>query len=79
MHNQKDNKFKTKNNQNCQKIKLYGSLTTKEFKKKHSSSLVGRAETGSWGREDNVARWQLEDQVGEAVTGGSGGPTFVYG
>ena len=26
---------KTKINQNCQKIKLYGSLTTKELKKKH--------------------------------------------
>ena len=28
--------IKTINNQNCQKIKLYGSLTTKELKKKHS-------------------------------------------
>ena len=44
--------LKTKNNQNCQKIKLYGSLTTKELKKKHSSRLVGGAETGSWGAED---------------------------
>ena len=25
--------LKTKNNQNCQKIKLYGSLTTKKLKK----------------------------------------------
>ena len=45
--------LKTKNNQNCHKIKLYGSLTTKELKKKHSSRLVGRAEMGSWGREDS--------------------------
>ena len=53
-----------KNNQNHQKIKLYGSLTTKQLKKKHSSRLVGGADTGSWGRED---LWQ----------GGSwlGGPT----
>ena len=29
--------LKTKNNLNCQKIKLYGSLTTKELKKKHLS------------------------------------------
>ena len=38
MHNQKkNNKFKTnKKNQNWQKIKLYGSLITKELKKKHS-------------------------------------------
>ena len=27
--------LKTKNNQNCQKIELYGSPTTKELKKKH--------------------------------------------
>ena len=47
--------LKTKNNQNCQKIKLYGSPTTKELKKKHSSRPVGGAETGSWGREDS---WQ---------------------
>ena len=35
--------LKTKNNQNCQKIKLYGSLTNKELKKKHSSRPVGGA------------------------------------
>ena len=39
--------LKTKNYQNCQKIKLHGSLTTKELKKKHSFRPVGRAETGS--------------------------------
>ena len=33
--------LKTKTNQNCQKIKLYGSQTTKELKKKHSFRLVG--------------------------------------
>ena len=44
--------LKTKNNQNCQKI-LYGSLTTKELKKKHSSRPVGGAEMGSWGGEDS--------------------------
>ena len=46
---------KTKNNQNCQKIKLYGSPTTKELKKKHSFGLVRGAEMGSQGRED---MWQ---------------------
>ena len=35
--------LKTKNNQNCQKIKLYGSPKTKELKK-HSFRLVGGAE-----------------------------------
>ena len=28
--------LKTKNNQNCQKIELYGSPTTKKLKKKHA-------------------------------------------
>ena len=44
--------LKTKNNQNCQKIELYGSQTTKELKKKHSPRLVGGAEMGSQGRKD---------------------------
>ena len=44
--------MKSKNNENCQKIKLYGSPITNELKKKHSSRLVGGAETGSWGGED---------------------------
>ena len=44
--------LKTKNNQKCQKIKVYGSPTTKELKKKYSSRLVGGTETGGQGRED---------------------------
>ena len=44
--------LKTKNNQNCQKIKFYRCPTTKELKKKHSSRLGGGAEKGSQGRED---------------------------
>ena len=44
--------LKTKNNQNCQKIKLYGSPTTKELKKKHSFRLAGGVEMGSESRED---------------------------
>ena len=39
--------LKRKYNQNCQKIKLYESPTTKELKKKHSSRPVEGAETGS--------------------------------
>ena len=53
-HNQKkdNSQFKNKNQQNCQKIKLHGNLTTKILKKKHSSRPVGGAEMGSWGGED---------------------------
>ena len=47
--------LKIKNNQNCQKIKLYGSLTTKELKKKHLSLPGGGVEVGSWSGEDT---WQ---------------------
>ena len=43
----KTTNLKTKNNQNWQKIELYGSLTTKELKKKHSSRPVGGEEMGS--------------------------------
>ena len=45
--------LKTKNNQNCQKIELDGSPTTKELKKKPSSKLAGGAEMGSQGGEDS--------------------------
>ena len=60
------------NNQNCQKIKLHGSLTTKELKKKHSSRLVGgrrqadrveRTHGKAAARELGQARWQLAEQV----------------
>ena len=63
---------KTKNNQNCQRIELHGSLTTKKLKKKHSSRLVGGAEMGSQGGENvrqgsswqtGQARWWLPDQT----------------
>ena len=40
--------LRTKNNQNCHKIELYGSSTTKELKKKLSFRQVGGAERGSW-------------------------------
>ena len=48
----KTTNLKTKNNQNSEIIKLYGSLKTKELKKRHSFRLVGGAEMGSWGGED---------------------------
>ena len=59
--------LKTKNNQNFQKIKPYRSPTTKKLKKKHSSRLVGGAETGS----------QAERIRGKVAAGGPGSPTFA--
>ena len=43
--------LRTKNNQNCHKIELYGSSTTKELKKKLSFRLVGGTDMGSQGGE----------------------------
>ena len=76
--------LKTKYNQNCQKIELYGSPTTKELKKKHSSRLVEGAETASQaerthgkvvaGRISEVADcgagWAKLQLTSEAVAGG---------
>ena len=63
--------LKTKNNQNFQKIILYGSPTTKELKKKHSSRPVGGTKMGSCGREDKRqgGGWRTSWRVG--------GPTFA--
>ena len=49
--------LKTKYNQNCQKIKLYGSPTTKDLKKPYSSRQVGEVEMESRSGEDMVW-WQ---------------------
>ena len=55
----KTTNLKTKNNQKCQKIELYGSLTTKELKKKQSSNRrVGDRNSGQRGL---IARQQLVD------------------
>ena len=67
--------LKTKNNQNCQKIKLYGSPTTKELKKKHSSRLVGGAEMSS--QADRICSKAAAGRLGNVVAGGAGGPIFV--
>ena len=68
----KDNtNLKTKNNQNCQKIKLYGSPTTKELKKKHSSRLVVGVEMDS-------QSWMHGKGVADGLAG-QGGPTFACG
>ena len=73
-HTTERTNLKAKNNQKCQKIELYGSLTTKELKKKHSPRLVGGAETGS-----QAERTGSEAAAGgpdEAAAGRAGGPTF---
>ena len=55
--------LKTKTKQNCQKIKLHGSPTTKKLKKKHSPRPVGGVEMAARGREGKLgykgcsARW----------------------
>ena len=77
--------LKTKTNQNCQKIELYGSLTTKELKKEQSSRPVGGVETGSLGGEDSgkavagglerARRWLAGR--GKVAADGPGGPTFA--
>ena len=51
--------LKTKNNQNCQKIELYGSLTTKELQK-HSSRPATGVKTGN-----QVERTRAKAMAGE--------------
>ena len=65
--------LKTKNNQNCQKIELYGSPTTKDLKEKQFSRQVGGAETGSQGGE------YVRRGGGPVAAGGLGGSTFTFG
>ena len=67
--------LKTKNNQNYQKIELYGSPITKELKKKHSSRPVRGAERGS--RTERTHSKAAAGGLGEAASGGLGGPTFA--
>ena len=44
-------------------MELYGSLITKELKKKHSFRPVGGVKTGSWGREDKKQGSSWRDRV----------------
>ena len=53
--------LKTINHQNCQKIKLHGTLTKKELKK-YSPRPLGEAETGSWA-ERNCSK--VKDGMGQ--------------
>ena len=58
---------------NCLKIKLYGSPTTKELKKKHSSRLVKGVEIGSQGGEDSWqgCGWRMSGHGSSLQSGGS--------
>ena len=60
-------KTNKKSNQNCQKIKLYGSPTTKKLKKKHSSRGVRGAEMAA----------RVERTQGKVVMEDQGEPTFA--
>ena len=66
--------LKINNIQNCQKIKLYGSPTSKDLKKPHSSRRVGGAE--KWSQGEEVRRHGVVQGGG---SGGTGSPTFTYG
>ena len=76
--------LKTNNNQNSQKIELYGSPTTKEINKKHPSRLVEGEGMGSQA-ERIEGSGGLEDRAGKRAAGGPsqaadcglGSPTFT--
>ena len=76
--------LKTKNNQNFQKIELYGSPTTKELKKKHSSRSVGGVEMGSpVERTPGRCGWKIRAgkevacRLGKVAAGTAGTPTLA--
>ena len=73
--------LKTKHNQNWQKIELYGSPTTKELKKKHSSRPVGGVEMGSWAerthgkvvtKRPGLAEWAIPYSCADKAGGTTG-------
>ena len=69
--------LKTNNTQNCQKIKLYGSPTTKDLKKPQTSQTDRRGgdmETGGKARRRGVAQ-----RVGSGGEMGVGDATFTCG
>ena len=67
--------FKKANNQNYQKIELYGSLTTKDLKKKHIQ-ISRRGTDGQTRQRGCMAREQQEDWAGKVL---AVGPTLVCG
>ena len=68
--------LKTKNNQNCQKIKLNGSLTAKNFKKRTFIHTGRRGRDGQPGWRGLAARqWLLELAVRHIGVDKPGGTT----
>ena len=67
--------LKAKHNHNCQKIKLHGSLTTKELEGTFIQTSR-RDGDGQPGWRGLVARQQLEVHAGKAAAGGAGSPMF---
>ena len=64
LNHKKDTKqSKNKNNQNCEKIELYESLTAKDLKNKHSSRQVGGVER----KQCSMARMQQEQPKEQLV------------
>ena len=68
--------LKAKHNHNCQKIKLHGSLTTKELEGTFIQTSR-RDGDGQPGWRGLVARQQLEVHAGKAAAGGAGSPMFA--
>ena len=58
-------------------MELYGSPTTKEIKKTHSSGRRGR--DGQLGGEDSQQGGGWRTRVGEVAAGGRDSPTFKCG
>ena len=67
--------YKTNTTHNHQEIELFGSLTTKDLKKPHSSRQVGGAEVWGWAEQSRDMVWHRE----VSGSGGTGNPTFMYG
>ena len=74
MHNQKEDKnnLKSINNQKCQKIKLHGSLTTKELKKQ-SNRTTRPVRTCSKTARVGLAERNLREAVDSAGRAGRTG------
>ena len=49
-------------------MELYGSLTTKDLEKKHSSRLIGGAEMGSWDKMDAQQGGSLQTRCSHICT-----------
>ena len=67
--------LKTNNTQNCQKIELYGSLTTKDLEKPHFIEMDKRCRVTEMDRE----AWRLGVLWRGSGSGRTDDPTFTCG